>query len=346
MFLMLRKLEFFMFLLCLLCTFASNGQSSSDSVRVLKTVVVTQSRLNDHVIAAFELPIDSAMLALASNGSVTDLLRKHGLGHIRSYGAGGLASASFRGSGSSHTAVLWNGINLVSPLNGQLDLSLLPAVLFDDANIQTGGSSSLSGNGSIGGTIHLNNNVVFGQGLNLTAATHVGSFGHKFYHAGVGASNKQFGTSTKLYFTETENDFEYINRSKTPPEKQRRQHSAFEQNGLLQQLHWQTQRAGIFSLKLWYQKSLYENPNPTGVPGVSEATEENITYRAIAGWNFSKENFDINYQGAFVRHDLDYNDPLNNIFSYSVYNSTIQNLETNFIFKNNSKLTSGIHYTW
>ncbi len=299
---MLRKLELLAFLPCRLFTFSSNAQTPVDSARVLNTVTITQSRLNDHVIAAFKLPIDSSMLSLASNGSVTDLLRKQGLGHIRSYGAGGLAAASFRGTGSSHTAVLWNGINLISPLNGQLDLSLLPAVLFDDASIQTGGSSSLSGNGSIGANIHLNNNITFNQGLNVSAASHIGSFGHQFYHAGVSASNTRFGTSTKLYFTQTENDFEFLNRSTTPPEKQRRQHSAFEQHGLLQQLHWQSDNAGIFSLKLWYQKSLYETPNPTGIRSVSQASEENTSYRALVGWNFIRENFNINYQGAL--HDM------------------------------------------
>jgi vitamin B12 transporter len=346
MFLMLRKLEFFMFLLCLLCTFNSNGQSSSDSVRVLKTVVVTQSRLNDHVIAAFDLPIDSAMLSLASNGSVTDMLRKQGLGHIRSYGASGLTLASFRGTGSSHTAVLWNGINLISPLNGQLDLSLLPAVLFDDAAIQTGGSTSLSGNGSIGANIHLNNNTLFGQGLNVAASSHLGSFGHQFYHTGISASNDRLGTSTKIYFTETDNDFEFTNRSQSPPEKQRREHSGFEQYGLLQQLHWQSHNAGIFSLKLWYQKSLYETPNPTAIPRASQATEENKSYRALVGWNLSKGNLNLNYQGAFIRHELDYSDPLLDIMSNSVFNSTVHNIETNLDFKNNTQLTSGIHYTW
>lgn len=342
---MVRKLELSLFLLGMLCTLVSNGQSSPDSVRVLKTVVITQSRLNDHVIAAFELPLDSTMLSLASSGSVTDLLRKHGLGHMRTYGPSGVALASFRGTGSSHTAVLWNGINLISPLNGQLDLSLQPAVLFDDASIQTGGSTSLSGNGSIGANIHLNNNAVFNRGLIVNMASHFGSFGNQYYHTSVSASNRKFGTSTKLFFTRADNDFKFTNYSTSPPEQQRRENAAFEQYGILQQLNWQSNKAGIFSLNLWYQDSYYETPNPIAIPRASGAKEKNISYRTLAGWNFTHDNLNINYQGAFIRHDLEYSDELPNIYASSIYNNVVQNIETNLDFKN-AQLTSGIHYTW
>jgi vitamin B12 transporter len=342
----LKKPEIFVFVLSSLFCFGAFGQNYSDLVRQLKTVTVQQSRLNDYVIASYELPLDSSALALASNGSLTDLLRKQGFGHIRTYGPGGLASPSFRGTGSSHTAVLWNGINLVSPLSGQLDLSLVPAGLFDDATVQTGGSTSLSGNGSIGANIHLNNSLNFNEGLRLTASTFIGSFGSQHYDAGVRISNKSVGMSTKIFFNTSENDFKFTNRSVFPAERQTREHSALDQHGLLQQLHWNSQRVGIFSLKFWYQKSYYEIPNPTGILRPSEAREENEFYRALAGWNFSKESFGFNYQAAFIRQDLDYADPLTNQYSLNRYKSTSHNFETNINFRDNAQLTSGIHYTW
>lgn len=341
---MVKKLGTIVFLLCVLTSFNVNGQGSVDSVRQLKEIVVTQSRLNDYVIAPFELPIDSAMLSLASNGSLTDLLRKQGLGHLRAYGPGGLALPSFRGSGSSHTAVLWNGITLVGPLTGQLDLSLIPVNLFNDVTIQTGGSTSLSGNGSIGANIHLNNDVNFGQGLQLNAAMHFGSFGNQYYDAGVKYSTNNFGMSTKVFFTAAENDFKYVNNVVFPPETQVRDHNAFQQQGLLQQLHWQLKKVGIVSLKFWYDESHYEVPNPTGIERPATATQDNISYRILGGWNFSRQSFDFNYQGAFIRQDLDYVDSVG-IYP-SRFNSTVQHAETNVYFNNQAQLTSGIQYTW
>lgn len=343
---MLQKLETYVFLLCVLLCFEARAQKSSDSTRYLKPVVITQSRLSDHIIASYLLPVDSTMLSLASSGSVTDLLRKQGLGHIRTYGPGGLASPSFRGSGSSHTSVLWNGITLVSPLNGQLDLSLLPAGLFDDAIVQSGGSTSLAGNGSIGGNIHLNNTFHFNKGLQVSGASHIGSFGSEYYDAGVKFSNSKFGTSTKLFMSQADNDFKFENRSVFPAEIQRRAHSAFQQHGLLQQLHYQTPRAGIFSLKFWYQDSKYEIPNPTAILRASEATEENEFYRVLGGWNLSSEKVDLSYQGALITQRLIYTDPVLDQYSDNRYKSIIQNIEANLDFRNKTQLTSGIHYTW
>lgn len=343
---MARKPGSIFFLLCALYAFNLKGQSTFDSAQVLKPVTVTQSRLRDHVIAVYSLPIDSSMLSTASNGSLTDLLRKQGLGHIRSYGQGGPALPSFRGTGSSHTAVLWNGISLVSPLSGQLDLSLLPVALFEDAAIQTGGSASLAGNGSIGGNIHLNNNIEFGKGLRATASSHHGSFQHHYHDAGFRLSNKTFGMSTKTFYEKSKNDYPFLNRSVYPPKLQRREHAAFERYGLLQQLHWQTQKSGTISLKFWCQKSFTETPNPTSIPRPSETTQDDVFYRAIAGWSISRGRWDVNYQAAFVRQELDYSDPVLNQFPVTRYNSSIHNIETNLHFPNDGQLTSGVHYTW
>ena len=332
-------------MLCVFYTLPSNGQESRDSVQLLNPVVINQSRLNDYVIGAYELPIDSATLSLSSNGSLTDLLRKHGFGHIRTYGPGGLATPSFRGTGSSHTAILWNGINLISPLSGQLDLSLVPAGLFEDASVQTGGATSLSGNGSIGANIHLNNSLNFNEGLRASVSSFVGSFQSRYHDASVRFSNQKFGSSTKLFLNKADNDFKFTNKTVFPAEVQRRQHSAFDQHGILQQLHLQTKASGIFSLKFGYQKSKYEIPNPTTILRISEATEYNEFYRALAGWNYSHNNFDLNYQGAFIQHDLDYADPVLNLYSVNRYKSTIQNVEFNFRFSK-AQLTSGVNYTW
>src|SRR6187551_763625 len=134
--------------LCVLTSLSVYAQQNKDSVTLLHEVIVEQSRLGNYAISKYTLRVDSMTRALASSGSLADMLRKYGYGHVRGYGPGGLASASFRGTGSSHTSVLWNGINLLSPLSGQLDLSLVPVGFIDDASIQTGGATSLYGNGS------------------------------------------------------------------------------------------------------------------------------------------------------------------------------------------------------
>src|SRR4051812_33013156 len=49
--------------------------------------------------------------------------------YFKNYGNDQLSTIAFRGTSSSHTAVLWNGMNISSPTLGQTDFSLLPSFL-------------------------------------------------------------------------------------------------------------------------------------------------------------------------------------------------------------------------
>ncbi len=332
--------------LCVLSSLSVYAQQNNDSVRVLNEVIIEQSRLGNYAISKYTLRVDSLTRALASAGSLADMLRKYGYGHVRGYGPGGLASASFRGTGSSHTSVLWNGINLLSPLSGQLDLSLVPVGFIDDASIQTGGTTSLYGNGSIGGTILLNNTARFNDGLSVKTFINGGSFGSYYQDLGVSWSGKKFISSIKSFINRADNDFKFLNTNTSPAKTEKRDHTATHQLGILQQNYWQPAKDHLLTFKLWWQDNTYEVPNPTTVSRKAEAIEQNTFWRALAGWNYTHEYFDLNYQGAFIKHDLDYRDPSTNLVSLSTFNTFINNLEGNFNFQKNSHLSTGINYTW
>jgi vitamin B12 transporter len=343
---MLTKLKAIVFGVWIFLPMIGIAQQKLDSVRHLQEVVIEHSRLGTYAISKYTLKVDSLTHQLSNGGSVADLLRKHGFGHLRAYGPGGLATASFRGTGSSHTAVLWNGINLLSPLSGQLDLSQVPVSFIDDASVQTGGAASLYGNGSIGATIQLNNKSRFNEGLKLSTFASAGSFSNYYQDVGVSWSGKKFINSTKILLSQAQNDFEFLNKNIFPVSVDRRNHTAFQQKGLLQQNYWQLATRHLFTFKFWYQDNNYEVPNPTSIPGKSEAIEQNTFYRAVVGWHFDHQRFDISYQGAFVRHDLSYTDPRIQLLSKSAFNTSIQNIELNFRVRENINMTSGINYTW
>ena len=83
---------------------------------------------------------DSVVRSGSELTNLAGLLADNSVVFIKSYGRGGLATASFRGTAASHTQVLWNGFQITSPMLGQVDLSLVPAVFFDEAKLQYGGS--------------------------------------------------------------------------------------------------------------------------------------------------------------------------------------------------------------
>ncbi|NOT77242.1 MAG: TonB-dependent receptor [Cyclobacteriaceae bacterium] len=342
---MIAKLKTIVFGVCAFASLHVSAQQK-DSVRLLQNVIIEQSRLNNYSTSQYALPVDSMTRALSSSGSLADMLRKFGYGHIRSYGPGGLATASLRGTGSNHTAILWNGINIISPLSGQSDLSLVPVGFIDELSVQSGGSAGLYGNGSIGGTIQLNNKASFNSGLTLKTFANVGSFGNYYQDFGVSWSGKKFITSTKVFTSQAKNDFEYLNKNFFPERIDRRIHSGFDQKGILQQNYWQISSQHLLTFKLWYQDNLYEVPNATFTSKPAEATERDQFYRALLGWNFTKNSFDLNYQGAFVHYDLNYQDPVTDLISPSVFDTFINNLEANFSFSKGASLTTGANYTF
>ncbi len=78
---------------------------------------------------------------------------------IREYGNGMTAGISMRGASPSHTQVVWNGIPLNSPLNGQTDLNTLSILLADRLQVYRGGMSMLYGSGAMAGAVVLENRM-------------------------------------------------------------------------------------------------------------------------------------------------------------------------------------------
>jgi iron complex outermembrane receptor protein len=339
------ELKTFVFGYCLLLAQVTCAQLY-DSVLLLQEVIIEQSRLSDYAAQRYVLKTDSLSRALLRGGSLSDLLRSTGLGGVRGYGPGGLATASFRGTGSSHTSILWNGINLISPLAGQLDLSQLPVTFFDEASVQTGGSASLYGNGSIGGTILLNNAARFHEGLTAKTFTSVGSFGRFFQDAGVQWSGKKFITSTKVFYSQAENNFPFTNINVSPIRIDTRQHNAQRQHGLLQQNYWQINPQQLVWLKFWYQDNHYEVPNTSLSNQTGRATQHDKSYRTLLAYSWSGITIDITYQGAFVHQSLLYIDPAISLTSTNDFQMLVQNAEANIDANRAGQLTTGVHYTF
>ena len=82
------------------------------SEETLQTVEVSAFSLEKYSVGLKKIAVDSANLALYSGRSVGDFLMMQTPLYIKEYGAGMLASASFRGTGAGHTAFVWNGVGI------------------------------------------------------------------------------------------------------------------------------------------------------------------------------------------------------------------------------------------
>ena len=121
----------------------------------------------------------SDSLLLSSGQTLRDVVFHHTPFQIREYGSGMTAGISIRGSSPSHTQVVWNGIPLNSPLNGQTDLNILPVLLSDQVHLYRGGMSMLYGSGAMAGALILENEINQEPSTLLTTRWVYGSFGKK-----------------------------------------------------------------------------------------------------------------------------------------------------------------------
>ncbi len=127
----------------------------TDTIYTIEEIQVKANRLEQYLIGSSVQQIDSQTLNNYQSQSLAELLSHQSLVSVKTYGPGGVAGISIRGGGSHHASVIWNGINIQSPMNGEVNFSTLPVSFIDKAYIQFGGATTLFGSGTATGSIFI-----------------------------------------------------------------------------------------------------------------------------------------------------------------------------------------------
>jgi vitamin B12 transporter len=320
--------------------------AQSDSTTLLGEVVIERQRIEELALGHFTLKADSATRTLAASVSIAELMQSYGYGHVRGYGPGGLATLSLRGTGASHSSVLWNGIPLQSPLNGQTDISLIPVFFLDDVQLQMGGSSSINGNGAIGGTLHLNHKPVFRQGLNVNGVLSGASFSSGSGGMGIAWSGETILTDTRVFYVDAVNNFPFTNTNVFPSREENRKHAAYRRLGVTHRDYWKPANNWLVHVDGWAQGNYTELPNPSSVTRESEATQSDYFIRGSAGVQYTPKNLHIALRSAASRQGLEYRDEAIFLQAISTFTSLVNTLEATWFTKSNFEITSGVNYTY
>lgn len=174
----------------------------------LDEVVVADTQLQRYSDTQHTSTLSDSILK-KNGGRLTQLLNYNSSIYFRENGLGMVSSASFRGTTAQQTAVLWNGININSQLNGQTDFNTVNTRVFDNITVRTGGGSVLFGSGAIGGSIHLNDRLRFGKGLTHDLGFSYGSFNTLDAAYKGGYSNEKFSVKLGLARLSTDNDYKF-----------------------------------------------------------------------------------------------------------------------------------------
>lgn len=193
----------FLLLLCQLML------AQNDTI-ALKEVVISDTQLRDYTASQSVQKLNDSVINKNSS-SLTSLLNYNTVIYFKENGLGMVSSPSFRGTTAQQTAVLWNGININSQLNGQTDFNTITTRDFSSVSVKAGGGSVIYGTSAIGGSIHLNNDMAFGDAFNNNVRVNYGSFNTQGYHYKVNAATDRFTTSVSFTRNSSDNDYEYVN---------------------------------------------------------------------------------------------------------------------------------------
>lgn len=280
---------------------------------------------------------DKKELTVFQGQSLADLLQERSPIFVRQYGAGMLASPSFRGTSAGHTAVFWNGLPINSPSLGQSDLSILPISAVDQVSIQFGSAGALFGNEAIGGSVHLESKSNFGDGLKIGLAQQVASFGLFNTHLSAGYSSKNFSSKTRVYREFSKNNFSYKDLGQYGTPEVREDHAQFEQMGVVQDLGWNLNESNQLKGAFWWNKTNREIQPVMGSKTQDEQEDQSI--RAVMDYYHFGKNSIWNLKTGIVQDKLVFNGSLNQTRQFF----TSADWDQTFSDKWNTK--TGIRYT-
>lgn len=248
--------------------------------------------------------IDSLTLAREQGSNLSDLLSAHSPVFVKSYGQGSLATVSYRGTGASHTNILWNGVRLNSPMLGQMDISLVPVSFFNKIDLLPGTISS--GNVS-GGTILMENNPDWNNKYRIGLTQNIASF--NTYHTNIMAdgSTQKIYARFKGFYVVSQNDFLFINIDKPGDPEEIRQNAGYHNGGFLQEIYYNVTDDILLSAYSWNQWNYRDIPEPTVIePGEEKQYQDNLFSRNIVQLRRLKDRFILELKTAYIYDDMKY----------------------------------------
>jgi vitamin B12 transporter len=345
------------YIILLVLPVISTGQVifPDDTIKI-KEVIVKGSLLANKSGGYKQTVLDTSMLVDYSLNNLSEIITETTSLFIKSYGIGGIATTSFRGTGASHTKLTWNEMNINSPMVGQADLSLIPAGFIDELRIYYGGGSISVGDGGLGGIINIETKPDWKTESDIRASFGAGSFDRYSSLVKIRSGGKRFQSSTKAFFLSARNDFRFLNSvTYSEPVFERRKNAELFQKGLIQEFYFKGEKS-IASARLWYQSSDRNLP-PTMLMSQTENKEQQVDefLRAMIGYERHNRNVNYKISLALFSDRLDYLNELASIDSRNHSNTLISKgvveiingnrLKMNITLNNELNIVNSVNYS-
>ena len=275
--------------------------------------------------------IDPIKIKISQTEKIADLLSSNSSVYIKQYGA--LATATIRGTSSSHTSVNWNGYPINSIANGLSDLSNITALTNDNIFLIKGGNSTIFGSGSIGGSINIDSKKIRNQKLSSNTNFESGSNGlsSQSYSAKYGDDIVSFYIlHSKL---KDKNKFKFTNISQAGNPRQTNKHGKIVsfQNKL--DLNFKLNPNIIIQFNYWGDNSTREVPQNMTIR-FTDAMQYDVNDRISISSTYSVKNLSCKISKALIYEDFRYTEEIKNIDSKYLASKEFNNFDLSFNFKN------------
>ncbi|MEZ4827151.1 MAG: TonB-dependent receptor, partial [Bacteroidia bacterium] len=250
---------------------------------------------------------------------------------IKSYGTGGISTPSFRGTGPGHTAVIWNGFNLQSPMHGGVDFSILPVSMTDQICISPGGSAALFGSGAVGGLISLSSFPSYFSGLKMNLSGQIAPFGPNTLSLNFQQGTISSFSRISVFHQQATNDYRYFSRAGDPATWD---HGAFRRSGLTASQSFRLNDRQQLHFHLWYLGASRELP-------VSAFQQDENLRTALIWENKGTRTYQVFRTGYFSDKIL-YDDTLSSVFSQSHSGVFSGEAEVRFLLSPSDVVESGV----
>lgn len=198
------KKQLFLWALWSSCAFGQN-----DSIK-LDEVILNDPFLKNHYKSQSQISLNDSLIK-KNAAALSQILQFESPVYFKENGVGMVSSPSFRGTTASQTAVVWNGININSSINGQTDFSTINAKSYDGIVIHPGGGSIAYGTGAIGGSIHLMDQLKYDNQLQHQLSAAYGSFNTYNFNYQLHYAKNNFSSNVAYARFQSDNDYKIEN---------------------------------------------------------------------------------------------------------------------------------------
>ena len=316
------------------------GQTPIDTIN-LPEVRLEQSRLRTHSIATQMEIFTPAEIGNSPSQNLADFLSLNSALYFRQYGA--LATPSFRGTSSSHTLVMWNGIPLNSVANGLMDFSIIPVNIGHELAVVHGGDGSVFGSGAIGGSVHFNAISNFKPKKEIQLTSEMGSFGLRSNTLSLQHTEGKLSIQASLFSLKDNNSFEFVNTSLIGNPSVMNEYGKIESKHQQLDLAYRYDNYNQFAINYWAEDNSREVPQNMTIL-FSDAKQYDASKRLLFSSKHRFNNSSLQLKQAYLKEDFRYTELLWDVDSHYLTESHLTDADFKY-FTGNYLFNLGGAYT-